>query len=261
MAQPGVSRTVLLGVLSSTPQLHHGSNGDARALLSVTTRVVPVGAQAEIIGLAADDAHLVYCEGDLADSVSQLQCGTVVYLEGRNCEQRMKDPGGRSHRLAFVSAAVVRPLQNAAVNEGANSVTLVGIVVRDPIVRFKEDGQCESAKLRIMTARCLTDSQDEKMKYDQEYHWVYFYGRTAQLVADNALEGNLVFIEGRNQPSRWQDNEGLKHRSIIVVGQHFQLLYVYAPPKADRDVVREVVRQQHMYDVQLPQEEPLALSQ
>ena len=254
MSPLGVNKTVLLGVLSRKPALNYGLNGEVRALLSLTTRVLPVGSKGEITGAAFDDSHLVYCEGVLAKRMAEYPSGALVYLEGRNREQRMKDPGGKSHRLAFVSATVVRHVNDAAVNEGANTVTLLGTVMRDPIVRYTTEGICEHTKLRLQTTQC-TYADDGETRCVKEYHWVGFYGRMAQFVATRAQEGCLVFVEGRNQPNRWADNEGLTHRSIIVVGHYFQLLHADArpsPPASERARPYEIT---HSYDVEIPDDE------
>lgn len=252
MGPLGVNKTVLLGVLSRAPQLHYGREGNVRALLALTTRVMPVGAQGEIPGTAFDDAHLIYCEGSLAQRMADLPGGALIYLEGRNREQRMTDPGGKSHRLAYVSAAIVRHLNNTPATEGANSVTLVGTVMRDPIAKVSPEGQCESVKLRVLTTHRQHDESSETPRYSREYHWVTFYGRVAEFVAARALEGSLVYIEGRNQPNRWQDDDGLSHRTITVVGHYFQLLHAEPRPTRPPEKNLEVA---HGYDVQLPEVE------
>jgi single-stranded DNA-binding protein len=253
MGPLGVNKTVLLGVLSRSPQLHYGREGSVRALLSLTTRVLPIGAHGEIPGASLEDAHLVYCEGGLVQRLTDLPSGALVYLEGRNREQRMTDPSGKSHRLAYVSASIVRHLNSTPTTEGANSATLVGTVMRDPIRKPATGGQSESVKLRLMTTHRHHDDSSQAPKYNREYHWVTFYGRVAEFVATRAQEGNLVYIEGRNQPSRWQDAEGLNHRTITVVGHYFQLLHT--EPKLKAPAPNNIEAVTHGWDVQLPDEE------
>jgi single-stranded DNA-binding protein len=221
-------------------------------LLSITTRVLPVGAHGEIPGASLEDVHLVYCEGGLAERLADLPGGALVYLEGRNREQRMTDPSRKSHRLAYVSASIVRHMNSAPTSEGANSVTLVGTVMRDPIRKPAVDGHPESVKLRLMTTHRQHDESNQALRYSREYHWATFYGRVAEFVAARAQEGSLVYIEGRNQPSRWQDSEGLNHRTITVVGHYFQLLH--AEPKIKSPTPKYVETVTHGYDVQLPEE-------
>jgi single-strand DNA-binding protein len=252
MSPLGVNKTVLLGVLARAPQLHYGRDETVRALLSLVTRVLPVGAHGELPGSAMEDVHLVYCEGSLAERMAPMQCGALVYLEGRNREQRMKDPSGKSHRLAYVSATIARHLNNAGANEGANSVTLVGTVMREPIVK-QEEGQHDCVKLRVMTTHRQHDEPGDAPSYSREYHWVSFYGRVAEFVATRGREGSLVYIEGRNQPSRWTDSDALTHRTITIVGHYFQLLKEKQEPIAPP--VRQFESALRGYDVQLPEEE------
>jgi single-stranded DNA-binding protein len=255
----GVNKTVLLGVLSRPPQMHYGREGQVRALLFLTTRVQPVGAQGELPGPAIEDAHMVYCEGAQAERLVDQRAGATIYLEGRNREQRIVDPAGKSHRLAYVAATIVR-LQGACGSaEGANFVTLVGTLLREPIPKFSADGQLESVKLRIATTHRQYDSSQDSPRYSHEYHWVTYYGRVAEFVLAKAHKDNLVFVEGRNQPDRWQDGEGLTHRSITIVGHYFQLLHAEekplmppAPKPAELERPPEAV---YGYDVQLPEED------
>jgi len=251
MGPLGVNRTVLLGLLTRAPQLHYGRQGDVRALLSLLTRVAPIGAHGEIPGTWFENSHLIFCEGASALRVTDLQAGALVYLEGRNREQRMTDPSGRSHRLAYVSASIVKHLTNQPVSEGANTVTLVGTVMRDPIRKAAAEGHPECIKLRVMTAHRLSDDSGDA-RYAREYHWVTFYGGLGEFVAARAREGNLVYLEGRNQPSRWQDAAGLNHRTIAIVGHYFQLLHSEEKHKAPALKPAEII---HGYDVQLPEVE------
>jgi single-strand DNA-binding protein len=258
----GANKTVLLGVLARQPQMHYGREGQVRALLFVSTRVLPVGAQGELPGPAIEDAHMVYCEGAHAVRLADQSAGMAVYIEGRNREQRIVDPGGRSHRLAYVIASLVRQLGSGADTMGANFVTLVGTVLDEPIPDFSAGGQIESVKLRIATTHRQLDESHESPRYSREYHWVTYYGRLAEFVVSKAHKGDLVFVEGRNQPSRWHDSDGLTHRTITIVGHYFQLLHAEekslhppAPKPAELERPPEVASG---YDVQLPEDPSLS---
>lgn len=255
----GVNKTVLLGVLSRPPQMHYGREGQIRALLFLSTRVQPVGAQGELPGPAIEDAHMVYCDGAQAERLADQPAGASIYLEGRNREQRIIDPCGKSHRVAYVAANIVRQLGQANACDGANFVTLVGTLLREPIPKFGADGQLESVRLRIATTHRQFDGPQDSPRYSREYHWVNFYGRVAEFVLAKAHKDNLVFVEGRNQPSRWHDTEGLTHRSITIVGHYFQLLHAEEKPlKPPAPKPAELERPPEVafgYDVQLPEED------
>jgi len=257
MRPPGISRTVLLGELLRPPQLHHGREGRVRALLSLKTRAYPGDGEREIPGAVLDDAHLVYCEGENAERMADVPAGALIYLEGANREQRVTDAGGKSHRLAFVSASVVRHLNNTAAAEGANVVTLVGTVAEPAVVRYASGGQCEGATLRVITTHGASEDGGEPRSHRREHHRVSFFGALAKFVAEHCETGSLVFIEGHNQPSRWQDGDGARHRTIIIVGHYFQLLSADVghtqPPERTLEVARG-------YDVHLPAEETLGVA-
>ena len=252
MGPLGISKTVLLGELARAPQLRYGPEGTVRALLSLTTRVLAVSSQGDSAGCVFDDAHLVYCEGSLAERTVDLASGALVYLEGRNREQQMRDPGGKAQHVAFVSASVIRHVNNTAATEGANTVTLVGTVMVDPTVRYMTGGQCESVKLRIMTIHRAPGDSNDTPTYDREYHEVSYAGRVADYIATHVPEGSLVFIEGRNQPTHWRDGERVNHRTITIVGHNFQLLHSDSPHTRPPERNLEVA---FGYDVQLPPDE------
>ena len=251
MSPLGISKTVLLGEITRATRVHHGRDGRVRALLSLTTRLLPVGIHGDSSGSLLTDAHLVYCEGSLAKQVAHLGCGALVYVEGKNREQRWSDAGGKNHHLSFVSASVIRLLSNTAAAEGVNTVTLIGTVTSEPSVRYTAEQQCESVGLRIMTTHGAPAESADSPKYHSEYHDVTFVGLLARRVFSEAHEASLVFVEGRNQLSHCQDGEQAHHRSITIVGQEFQLLHTHPvharPPERNLEVM-------YGYDVQLPEE-------
>jgi single-strand DNA-binding protein len=96
----------------------------------------------------------------------------------------------------------------------SNSVTLVGNLVEDPELRFTASG-IAMARVRLAVNRRWRDNNNE---WQEE---TGFFGGTcwrevAENIAESLSKGDRVFITGRLEQRRWENNEGEK-RSIIEV--------------------------------------------
>jgi len=200
-----------------------------------------------------EEAHLVYAQGELAEHLGQVGEGALLYIEGRNRSQQIRDAGGREHRLAYVEANVARTLTDGPSKEGANAVTLVGTLVCDAEARASADGQIERVKLRVQTHSRETDPFTGRHRTVREYHTVLFFGRAATFVAARAHAGSLVYLDGRNRQVRWQDTSYVAHRTIEVIGHYFQLLH--AEPNAARPQRKRQDLPAYGFDAVIPEEE------
>lgn len=110
---------------------------------------------------------------------------------------------------------------------GVNKVILLGNLGFDPEVRHTQSGTTV-ANLRLATtervrARGGSDSGGE-WEDRTEWHRVVLFGRTAETAGQYLKKGNQVYIEGRIQTRKWQDQQGNDRYSTEVVGYQMIML-------------------------------------
>lgn len=106
--------------------------------------------------------------------------------------------------------------------KGINKVILVGNLGRDPEVRYTSDGSAVTT-LNIATSESWKDQQGQQQERT-EWHKVVLFGRLAQIAADYVKKGSQVYVEGKLQTRKWQDQNGQDRYSTEIVGQQMQML-------------------------------------
>ena len=103
-----------------------------------------------------------------------------------------------------------------------NKVILVGNLGRDPEVRFTPDNNA-IANVSIATTDTWRDKSGEKQERT-EWHRVAFFGKLAEIVQQYLRKGSQVYVEGRLQTRKWQDNEGRERYTTEIVADRMQML-------------------------------------
>lgn len=73
---------------------------------------------------------------------------------------------------------------------------------------------------------CLTNSKN----ISTEWHRVTLWGKLAEIAGEYLSKGKTVYIEGRLQTRKWQDNSGNERYTTEIVGDKMQML----SPKGER---------------------------
>ncbi len=103
-----------------------------------------------------------------------------------------------------------------------NKVMLIGRLGRDPEVRYTKDGTAV-ANLRLATSEQWTDKGGEKQERT-EWHTVVLWARQAEIAQQYLQKGRLVYVEGRLETRKWQDQNGQDRYSTEVRANLFQML-------------------------------------
>ncbi len=102
-----------------------------------------------------------------------------------------------------------------------NKVILVGNLGRDPEIRTFQNGN-KVCNLRIATSERWKDKASGEMKERTEWHSVAIFQEGLVRVAEQYLKkGSTVYIEGKLQTRKWQDQSGADKYSTEVVLQGF----------------------------------------
>lgn len=102
-----------------------------------------------------------------------------------------------------------------------NKVILVGNLGRDPESRSFQNGG-KVVNLRIATSETWKDKQSGERKEKTEWHSVAIFSEPLGRIAEQYLrKGSKVYIEGKLQTRKWQDNSGAERYSTEIVLQGF----------------------------------------
>jgi single-strand DNA-binding protein len=102
-----------------------------------------------------------------------------------------------------------------------NKVILVGNLGRDPEIRTFQNGG-KVANLRIATSERWRDKNSGENRERTEWHTVAIFQEGLVRVCEQYLrKGSTVYIEGKLQTRKWQDQSGQDRYSTEVVLQGF----------------------------------------
>lgn len=102
-----------------------------------------------------------------------------------------------------------------------NKVIIVGNLGRDPEVRTFQNGG-KVCNLRIATSENWKDKSTGERREKTEWHSVAIFQEGLVRVAEQYLrKGSTVYIEGKLQTRKWQDQSGQDKYSTEIVLQGF----------------------------------------
>ena len=106
---------------------------------------------------------------------------------------------------------------------GINKVALIGNLGQDPEVRFTPSGTAV-ANLNLATSDTWMDRQSGQRQERTEWHRVVLFNKTAEIAQQYLKKGSKVYIEGRLQTRKWQDQNGQDRYSTEIVANDMQML-------------------------------------
>ncbi len=107
-------------------------------------------------------------------------------------------------------------------SKGVNKAIILGRVGKDP-ERVQSKGS-EVARIVVATSEKWLDKRTNENKEKTEWHKITAFGRTADLILKYVNKGAQVYIEGRIQTEKWQDNNGQDRYSTGIIAQNIQFL-------------------------------------
>ena len=106
---------------------------------------------------------------------------------------------------------------------GVNKVILIGNVGQAPDSKFTPSGVAVT-NLSIATNESWRDKQTGQMQDRTEWHRVVFFNRLAEIAGEYLQKGSKVYIEGKLQTRKWQDQQGQDRYTTEIVGSELQML-------------------------------------
>ncbi|HAC33513.1 MAG TPA: single-stranded DNA-binding protein [Gammaproteobacteria bacterium] len=106
---------------------------------------------------------------------------------------------------------------------GINKVILVGNLGKDPEIRYSASGSA-IANITLATTDSWKDRQSGERQERTEWHRVVFFNRLAEIAGEYLKKGSQVYVEGRLQTRKWQDQSGQDRYTTEIVASEMQML-------------------------------------
>jgi len=106
---------------------------------------------------------------------------------------------------------------------GINKVILVGNLGNDPEVRYANNGSA-IANISIATTESWKDRNTGEQQERTEWHRVVMFNRLGEIAGEYLKKGSQVYIEGKLQTRKWQDQSGQDRYTTEIVANEMQML-------------------------------------
>jgi len=107
-------------------------------------------------------------------------------------------------------------------SRGLNKVMIIGHLGRDPEMRYTPSGRPVTT-FSVATTRSWTSADGDRHE-ETEWFNIVAWGSLAEICNQYLHKGQQVYVEGRLQTRRWEDNEGNKHFTTELVAKEMIML-------------------------------------
>jgi len=108
-------------------------------------------------------------------------------------------------------------------SRGVNKVILVGNLGQKPDMKYTQSNTAV-ANLSLATSESWKDKDSGDLKTKTEWHRVVYFGKLAEIAEQYLDKGSKVYIEGKLQTRKWQDQAGNDRYTTEVLGQELTML-------------------------------------
>lgn len=106
---------------------------------------------------------------------------------------------------------------------GVNKVILIGNLGQDPEVKYMPNGGAVT-NVTVATSETWKDKNTGEQKENTEWHRVVFFRRLAEIAGEYLKKGSKVYIEGKLQTRKWQDQQGNDRYTTEIIANEMQML-------------------------------------
>lgn len=103
-----------------------------------------------------------------------------------------------------------------------NKAILIGNLGADPELRYTQSGT-PVASFRIATTERWKD-KDGNQQEQTEWHNIVAWSRLAEICGEYLNKGSRVYIEGKLQTRKWQDQNGNDRYTTEIVAREMKML-------------------------------------
>ncbi len=106
---------------------------------------------------------------------------------------------------------------------GVNKVILIGNLGQDPEVKYMPNGNAVT-NITVATSESWKDKNTGQQQERTEWHRVVAFRRLAEIIGEYLRKGSKVYIEGKLQTRKWQDQNGQDRYTTEIVANDMQML-------------------------------------
>jgi single-strand DNA-binding protein len=106
---------------------------------------------------------------------------------------------------------------------GVNKVILVGNLGADPDIRPTQSGSV-IANFSVATSEKWKDKNTGADQEKTQWHRVKAFGKLAEIVQQMLAKGTKIYVEGKLETNKWQDQHGQDRYNTEIVAQQVHIL-------------------------------------
>lgn len=130
---------------------------------------------------------------------------------------------------------------------GINKVIIVGNIGQ---LEHRDAQNGSIAKMSVATSESWTDKNTGEKTETTEWHRVVVFGKLADIVGQYFQKGNKVYVEGKLQTRKWQDDTGQdRYTTEIVVNTFGGVIQNLSPKGSSNQTKTEFGTTDHMVKV------------
>ena len=103
-----------------------------------------------------------------------------------------------------------------------NKAILIGNLGADPELRYTQNGKAVASFSLATTER--RKGQDGQVQELSEWHRIVTWGKLAEICGQYLSKGSKVYIEGKIQTRKWQDQGGVDRYTTEIVAHEMKML-------------------------------------
>ena len=104
-----------------------------------------------------------------------------------------------------------------------NQCNFIGRLGNDPEVRYLPDGK-SAATISIGCSEKWRDKQTGEQKERTEWVRCVSFGKLAEVMGEYLRKGSLVYVSGKMQTKKWQDNSGQDRYTTEIIISEMKML-------------------------------------
>lgn len=106
---------------------------------------------------------------------------------------------------------------------GVNKVILIGRLGADPEIRHTASN-VPVATISVATSEKWKDKNTGEKQERTEWHRVVAWQRLAEIIQQYVHKGDAIYVEGKLQTKKWQDQSGADRYTTEIVANQMQML-------------------------------------
>lgn len=103
-----------------------------------------------------------------------------------------------------------------------NKVQVIGRLGKEPETKQLQNGSV--CNFSVATSEKWLDKASGERKEKTEWHNITVYGKLAEICSQYLTKGSLVFVEGKLQTRKWQDQNGADRYTTEILARDMKML-------------------------------------